>query len=114
MLNDLNAWYISKEEPTKSTLLAMRKFILDFDENMTETWTHGMPMFRYKGKLFCYLWIDKKTYTPYIGIYKGIEIEHPKLELGNRNKMKTMHINPEKDLPTRTLNKILKMAVALY
>jgi len=114
MLNELNAWYISKEEPTKGTLLALRQMILDFDSEMTETLTHRMPMFRYKGKLFCYLWIDKKTYTPYIGIYKGIEIEHPKLILGNRNKMKIMHIDPEKNLPVRTLKKILKMALNLY
>lgn len=114
MLNSLNAYYLSQEEPTKSCLLALRKMILDFDEEMTETWTHRMPMFRYKGKLFCYLWTDKKTYVPYIGIYKGIEIEHPKLILGARNKMKIMYVDPDKNLPVRTLNKILKMALALY
>ena len=114
MLNDLNAYYISKEEPTKGTLLALRKFILDFDPNITETWTHRMPMFRYNGKLLCYLWIDKATYTPYIGMYRGLELDHPKLILGTRNKMKIMHIDPEKDLPLRTLKKIMRMAVKLY
>lgn len=114
MLTELDTYYISQEEPTKGCLLALRQLILAFDPEMTETWTHKMPMFRYKGKLFCYLWIDKKSYVPYIGIYKGIEIEHPKLVLGNRNKMKIMHINPEKDLPVRTLNTILKKARSLY
>jgi len=114
MLNELNTWYISKEEPTKGCLLAMREFILAFDENITETWTHKMPMFRYNGKLLCYLWIDKKSYTPYIGMYRGLEIEHPKLILGTRNKMKIMHVDPEKDLPMKTLKKIMGMAVKLY
>lgn len=114
MLKEIDAYYISQEEPTKGCLLALRQFILNFDPAMTETWTHKIPMFRYHGKLFCYLWIDKKTYTPYIGIYKGIDIEHPKLLLGNRNKMKIMYIDPEKDLPVKTLNTILKMARELY
>ena len=114
MLNDLNTWYISKEEPTKGCLLALRKFILDFDDNITETWTHKMPMFRYNEKLLCYLWIDKATYTPYIGMYRGLEIDHPKLDLGKRNKMKIMHVDPEQDLPIKTLNKIMRMAVKLY
>ena len=114
MLTELDTYYISQEEPTKSCLLALRQYILDFDPAMTETWTHRMPMFRYNGKLFCYLWIDKKTYIPYIGIYKGIEIDHPKLILGKRNKMKIMHIDPEKDLPTKTLKTILTKARKLY
>lgn len=114
MLTELDTYYISKEEPTKSCLLALRHYILDFDTSMTETWTHKMPMFRYKGKLFCYLWIDKKSYMPYIGIYKGIEIDHPKLILGNRNKMKIMYIDPEKDLPVKTLDTIFHKAKAIY
>lgn len=114
MLNELNTWYISKEEPTKGCLLALRKYLLDLDPDITETWTHRMPMFRYKGKLLCYLWIDKKTYIPYIGIYRGLEVDHPKLILGKRNKMKIMHIDPEKNIPVRTLKKIMNMALELY
>ncbi|MFT6338488.1 MAG: hypothetical protein ACJATI_005262 [Halioglobus sp.] len=81
---------------------------------MSETWTHRMPMFRYKGKLFCYLWIDKKTYQPYLGIYKGIEIEHPLLDLGNRNKMKVLIFNAEEDIPFDVIDEIFSMAVKLY
>jgi len=114
MLRELDTYYISQEEPTKGCLLALRHYILAFDPAMTETWTHRVPMFRYHGKLFCYLWTDKKTYVPYIGIYKGIEIEHPELILGNRKKMKIMYIDPEKDLPIKTLDVILNKAKDLY
>ncbi|MFK8104493.1 MAG: DUF1801 domain-containing protein [Saprospiraceae bacterium] len=114
MINELQAFYLSKEEPAQACLLAMRDYILQYDNEMTETWTHGMPMFKFKGKLFCYLWIDKKTYAPYLGIYKGIEIEHPELDLGKRNKMKIMTLNAEADLPLKTLDEIFKLAVALY
>ena len=114
MISEIEGYYLNKEEPIKSYLLAMRKYILDFDELMTETWTHRMPMFRYKGKLFCYLWTDKKSHEPYIGMYKGLELKHPKLDLGNRKKMKTMTLDPEADLPIEDLETIFKAAVRLY
>lgn len=114
MLSELNGYYLSQEEPNRECMLALRRYILSYNEHMTETWTHRMPMFRYKGKLFCYLWVDKKTYLPYIGIYKGIDIEHPKLELGNRNKMKTMTVEPQEDLPLAILDEIFQMALQLY
>ncbi len=114
MMTELNTYYISQEEPTKSCLLALRHFILDFDPAITESWTHRMPMFRYHGKLFCYLWTDKKSYTPYIGIYKGTEVDHPELILGARKKMKIMYIDPEQDIPVNKLQAILEMARELY
>ena len=112
MLNELQGFYISQEEPTGSCLLALRSYILGLDPEMSETWTHKLPMFRLRGKLFCYLWIDKKTYQPYVGMYDGIHLNHPSLDLGNRNKMKTIHIDPAADLPMTVLNEIFKEALA--
>ena len=114
MISELEAYYLAQEEPTRGCLLALRKMILTLNKEMTETWTHRMPMFRFRGKLFCYLWIDKKNYWPYVGIYRGLEVDHPKLELGNRNKMKSMTINPEKDLPLGDLHEIFRQALELY
>jgi len=48
--------------------------------------------------------------VPHIGMFKGLEIKHPKLILGSRNKIKIMHNNPKRDLSIGTLNKILQMA----
>lgn len=114
MVSELDGYYLSQEEPTRSYLLALRNHILKYDPLMTETWTHRMPMFRYKEKLFCYLWIDKKTYQPYLGIYKGIDINHPKLDLGNRNKMKIYQFDVEKDIPLKTIDEIFDLAIELY
>jgi hypothetical protein len=114
MINELEAFYINKEEPVRGCLLALRSYILSFHKEISESWTHRMPMFRYGGKLFCYLWVDRKTHLPYIGIYKGIDIDHPKLDLGKRNKMKILTLNPEDDIPVNDLNEIFELARALY
>ena len=114
MINELEGFYLNKEEPVRGCLLAMRTFILNYNPEMSESWTHRMPMFRYRGKLFCYLWVDKKTHLPYIGIYKGIDIDHPKLDLGNRNKMKIMTIEPASDIPQKDLQDIFELALPLY
>jgi len=114
MLNNLDAWYLGKEEPVRSCLLALRTVILEYDRNISETWTHRMPMFRLNGKLFCYLWTDKKTEAPYLGIYKGIEIEHPDLILGKRNKMKVIYFDANKSLPIKKIREIFALAVPLY
>jgi hypothetical protein len=61
MFTELQNFYLKKEEPNKSCLLALRSIILDQDNNITETQKWGMPCFCYKKKMLCYLWTDKKT-----------------------------------------------------
>ena len=73
-----------------------------------------MPFFCYKGKMFCYLWVQKNTGIPYIGIVEGKRINHPGLVMEGRSRMKIMLIDPDKDIPVRTINKILKQAISLY
>ena len=114
MISELEGFYVSKEEPVRSYLLALRRYILHYDDEMTETWTHRMPMFKYKGKLFCYIWVDKKTYEPYLGIYKGLDVHHPLLDLGTRNKMKVIYFDVKKDVPIDVIDNIFQQAVKLY
>ena len=114
MINNIDAWYLGKEEPVRSCLLAMRTHILNYHQDISESWTHRMPMFRLGGKLFCYLWTDKKTGAPYLGIYKGIEIVHPLLILGSRNKMKILNLDAQEDLPVGVIREIFDLAIPLY
>jgi hypothetical protein len=92
MLRDLDNFYQEKKEPTRSCLLALRKIILDQDQNVTETRKYGMPCFCYKSKMFCYLWTDKKTGEPYILMVEGQYLNYPVLEIGNRSRMKIFRI----------------------
>lgn len=114
MLQEFQNYYLNKKEPTKSCLLALRSIILAQDINITETQKYGMPCFCYKKKMFCYLWTDKKTDEPYILMVEGNYLDHPKLEKGERSRMKIFRVNPIKDLPIKTIESILQKALDLY
>jgi len=107
-------FYLNKEEPNKSCLLALRDIILRQDEGITETTKYGMPCFCYKLKMFCYLWTEKKTSEPYILFVEGQHLDHSKLETGNRSRMKIFRVNPNKDIPIKTIQLLLNNALDLY
>lgn len=111
---DLTTFYLNKEEPAKSCLLALRDLILEQDDNVSETRKYGMPCFTYRKKMFCYLWTDKKTDEPYILLVEGKHLQHPKLEMGGRSRMKIFRVDPGKDLPVEQIRSVLKEALDLY
>ena len=114
MADALHNYYLGKEEPNKSCLLALRSIILEQDSHITETQKYGMPCFCYKKKMFCYLWTDKKTDEPYLLMVEGNHLEHPDLEAGDRSRMKIFRVNPNKDIPVQKIKSILQMALDLY
>lgn len=110
----IDLWYLNHKEPNRSCLQALRSYILQFDDRLEDCWKYRMPMFCLNGKMFCYLWTDKKTHQPYLGIVEGRKVEHPLLVQGDRARMKILYIDPEKDLPIETLSEILSQATRLY
>jgi len=113
MENELDNFYLNQSEPNQSCLLALRDIILGFDTNITSAWKYKLPFFLYKGKMFCYLWQDKKTRIPYIGIVNGSIIDHPKLETGNRKQIKILSINPTKDIELDLVLEILNLSATV-
>jgi hypothetical protein len=114
MLNPLDNYYLQKEEPIKSCLSFLRKYILDFDSDIIEALKYGMPFFCYKGKMICYLWVHKKYSQPYLGIVEGASMKHPDLIVEKRARMKIFLMDANKDIPVKKLNVILKEMMALY
>ena len=114
MQNELENFYLKQEEPLQSCFLALRDIILAFDDDITPDWKYKLPFFMYKGKMFCYLWKDKKTNEPYISMAKGVQLEHDLLEQGNRTRFKIIRINPDVDIPIDSIYDIFKMAKLLY
>ena len=111
---EIDNFYLSKPEPLKGCLLSLRDVILRSDSAITEAWKYGMPFFCFRKRMFCYLWIRKKTSVPYIGVVEGRNISHPRLIQESRSRMKILLIDPTKDLPVKTILTILKKAARLY
>ena len=111
MENELENFYLRQSEPNQSCFLALRDIILGANPHLTPDWKYKLPFFMYKGKMFCYLWKDKKTDIPYIGIVNGSDINHPALEAGNRKKMKTLSIDPTQDIDLTLVLNILSLSV---
>ena len=114
MISQLNDYYFKKKEPNRSCLLALRSFILEQDQDVTETMKWGMPCFCYRKKMFCYLWVDKKTDEPYMLMVEGKHLDHPELEVVTRSRMKVFRVKPQDDLPVETIQSILNQALDLY
>lgn len=111
---DIENYYLKKEEPNKSCLLALRSLILRQDNEITETQKWGMPCFCFKKKMFSYLWTDKKTNEPYILFVEGKYLNHPELEEGNRSRMKIYRVNASQDLTITTIELLINSALNLY
>jgi len=112
-MNSAGEFYLKHQEPVKSCLLSLKDMILEMDPDISPAWKYGMPFFCYKGKMFAYLWVQKKTLLPYLGIVEGQRIEHPYLIAEKRARMKIMLFDPNKDLPIKTIHGILKKALTL-
>ena len=113
-MSEPDQFYLSKEEPVRSCLLALRDIILKQDPNVNETRKWGMPCFCFRKKMFCYLWTDKKTGQPYLLFVEGKHLEHPLLEVGSRARMKVFPVNAAEDIPVDTIVELLNTALDLY
>lgn len=113
-MTPLENYYAKLQEPLQSTMLALRSIILNINPEITPEWKYKLPFFYYKKKPFCYLWKDKKTQEPYIGVIKGKLISHPDLVLGNRKQIPILPLKSNEDLPIEKIHYILEEAIKLY
>ncbi len=113
-MKPIDLFYLNQPEPERAVFIILRDVILSLDEHITQEWKYKLPFFCYKGKMFCYLWKNKKTREPYIGVVEGNRINHPKLEQGNRSRMKILSVNPNKDIDIETIDSILNEALDFY
>ena len=114
IISELDNFYLQHEEPLKGTFLALRKIILQQDQDITTVLKYGMAFFCYKGKMFCYLWLHKKYKQPYIGIVEGKWFNEPFLIAEKRSRMKIMLFDQNKDLPLPMIVTIVQKAINLY
>lgn len=114
MVFEIDHFYLNHKEPNQSCLLTLRSIILNQDENITEDIKWSIPCFSFKKKMFCFLNVDKRTNQPYILFVKGKHLNHPRLEIGKRTRMKVFRINPNKDIPIADIKSLLADTLDLF
>jgi hypothetical protein len=108
-MNPIQEYFYRIEEPARSTLLFLRTKILESDtENITETLSFGLPFFKYKKKMLCYLYYSKKHKKHYISFYHGDRLHHPELIQEGRKKFKILLIDMDDDVPVEFILNLVK------
>ncbi|MFC3160292.1 protein of unknown function (DU1801) [Chryseobacterium arachidis] len=103
-MNPIQEYFYRIEEPDRSTLLFLRRKILESDtENITETLSFGLPFFKYKKKMLCYFYFSKKHQKHYVSFYHGDKLDHPLLLQEGRKKFKILLIDMNEDLPLQLI-----------
>ena len=113
-VNHIDNFFLKLDEPQKSCFLALREIILRSDSYFTEHWKYKLPFYYYKSKPFCYLWRDKKSLEPYMGVVRGNLMNHPLLDQGNRSKMKILQLNSMEDIPIESIYAIFEELKKTY
>ncbi|GEN73280.1 MULTISPECIES: DUF1801 domain-containing protein [Chryseobacterium] len=107
-MNPIQEYFYRIKEPERSALLFLRKKILESDtENITETLSFGLPFFKYKKKMLCYLYYSKKYKQHYVSFYHGDKLDYPELIRDGRKKFKILLIDMEKDLPVSFIMNVI-------
>ena len=114
MLRDIDNYFLQQEEPARSVLEFLRQYILQFDTHISEAWKYRMPFYCYNSKMCCYLWVQKTTGIPYLGIVEGDKMKHPDLIKEKRSRMKILLIDPTKDIPIKKIKGILDDVMKMY
>lgn len=113
MISPLQEFYLKQEEPNQSCFVALKEIILQSSPHLTEEWKYKLPFFYFKGKVFCYLWKDKKTNIPYIGFMQH-GLEDDSLFKGDRKRVQILSVNPEEDIDIETINRVLEKAIVIH
>ncbi len=111
MLNQLDNFFFSLDEPERGCLLFIRQFILDHDPDISEQWKFNTPFFYYKGKWMCYIPYNRKTKVIYISFVNGNKITHKKLLSEGRKQTKVFYLDANKDVDIKSLKNILSLAI---
>jgi len=67
-----------------------------------------MPVYSYKGRMLCYLWIHKKLKQPYLLVVDGKLIDDPLLLQEKRSRMKIFLMDINKNIPLKTIDQLIK------
>ena|ERR1700745_2678647 len=108
----LDNYYLKQPEPIQSCLLALKDIILRLDKNITHQRKFQIPFFYYKNKKLCFLWVNKKNLL--FGFVEDKNIYPKKDGVKRKDKMETILINPNADIPIEIILNALREKIELY
>ncbi len=112
MLNPIENYFLQQPEPHQSCMIYLRGWLRE--QELEELYKFSTAFYHYKGKMFCYMGVSAKQKKLYLGFVKGYKLKHPSLKKEGRKQIKVFYINPEKDLPIKTLKQIIFEAKKIY
>lgn len=112
MLNPLENYFLQQPEPHQSCMIYLRSWLKD--QGRTELYKFSTAFYNYKEEMFCYLSVRAKDKKLYIGFVKGYKMKHPSLKKEGRKQIKVVYLNPDEDLPLKTLKEVISEAKQLY
>ena len=112
-MNPLQEYYEQLDEPNRSCLLAIRQLILNLDKQISETLSWNMPFFKYRKKMLCYFWFDKKKQQYYLSFSEGKHINHPALTSGNRERFKVYYFDTSKDIDHKLIQDFIEQSMVV-
>ena len=106
-MNPIQEYFYRIDEPARSALLFIREKILNSDEQISETFSFGLPFLKYKKKMLCYFYYSKQHQKHYLSFYHGDRVDYPELLSEGRKKFKILLLDMEEDLPMELIFNIL-------
>lgn len=107
-MNPIEEYFFRIPEPERSSLLYIRKTILESDEDISETFSFQLPFLKYKGKMLCFFYYSKKYKHHYLSFYHGDQLDFPELISEGRKKFKILLLDIDSDLPMDLIMKIIE------
>ncbi|MCE3226943.1 MAG: hypothetical protein K0S32_1494 [Bacteroidetes bacterium] len=113
MLTHPDNFFHSLQEPYRSCLLFLQKFIREQHDGISEEWHFNTPFYYYNKKWLGFISYHPKTKEIYISFTDGHLMKHKSLKSEGRKKARIFRVDPEKDIDVKALKEILKKACQL-
>ncbi len=113
-MTNIDLYFESLNEEYFAYMIGLRGLILKYHSSISEEWKYGTPFYYFNKRPFCYLYINKQTGHPYIGIVRGNRINHDILFQGDRKKMKIIPLDLSYDIPRTMILEVFDLLTPLY
>ena len=111
-LASTDQYYHKQPEPLQGCLLALKHILLSHNAQITHGRLFQIPFFWYRGYKLAFLWVHRKKLL--LGFVEDLKLVKAEPGLRRRNKYETMEIDPNKDIPVKTITAKLQKLMNNY